>query len=149
MRAKLPNRRESISVRMEFPLGWLISDRDLPPDNVAVAQVYFGLDAQHCVKEVFCLPLKSGIDLQTIMHHTCIGLSVGLQHGATMAELARAMGAWTRRPQSIPEMIVRQGAEIDAQLGAAALFAELGARRAATAIAVFARTLARERMAAE
>lgn len=106
MREKLPPRRQGVTVPMAYTLasGYQI-------DFV----VTYNFNAEHKVKECFCLPFKTGTDLQNLLHHACIVTSMVLQHGSTMSSLARTMGEDepARSPQSILGLIVRAGVELD------------------------------------
>ncbi len=108
MREKLKPRRAGLTLEMIFKRH----------DGSEIKFfVTFGFDEYRRVKECFCLPAKSGTDLQSLIHHACIGISVGLQHGATMAEYARALGEDDPviAPQSIIGLIVRAGVKLDAE----------------------------------
>jgi hypothetical protein len=105
MRVTLPSRRPGVSLDLEFSAR---------PGHVVELATHYGFDETHTVREVFCLPLKTGTDLQTMVHQACIVISMALQHGATMDELARVLGEdGEEKPRSIIGHIVRVGATLD------------------------------------
>jgi len=107
MREKLPNTRPALSVDLKHKIG----------GNDHGFSATFGFNEKGHVRECFCLAFKSGTDLQTLLHHACVAISVGLQHGSTMAEFLKAMGEedLEKPPRSILGLIVRAGANIEAQ----------------------------------
>jgi hypothetical protein len=52
----------------------------------------FGREAPLKVREVFCGSPKVGSDMQAFINDSCIAISLLLQHGMTMSELASAFG---------------------------------------------------------
>jgi hypothetical protein len=55
-------------------------------------QVTFGLDQLGHVKEVFGRASKTGTDLQGLISDGCIAVSLLLQHGMSIEEVAVALG---------------------------------------------------------
>ena len=108
-RDRLPDRRQGVT-------EILIHRRDQPGEVEFSAT--FNWEEGGKVREVFCLAFKEGTDLQCLLHHVCISLSLGLQHGATMADYAHALGEEDREtpPTSILGLLVRAGVVIDEQL---------------------------------
>lgn len=107
MREMLRNKRHAITVDIEHPING-------QPFKFAVS---FGFDEKGCCREAFCLAFKSGTDLQALLHDSLIAISLGLQHGASMAELARILGEDEPKPaQSIISAIVRTGARLDREI---------------------------------
>lgn len=82
--------------------------------------VRFGFDESGSIKEVFCNSLKSGTDLNGLINDACIAISLLLQHGMGMAQLAEAFGenraeGQEHGPPSSPlGAIVKAGAGIEA-----------------------------------
>lgn len=111
-RTPLSNRRGAISQRMTFaPAG----------AEPVVFEATYGLDRNGIIREVFCKPFRVGVDMQLILRQASIGFSVALQHGATMTELAHAMGEDDPQasPRSILGLMVRAGAVLDDDLAEA------------------------------
>lgn len=107
-REPLPPRREGVTMDLAFAMA---------DGNETRLAVTYGFNAARRVREVFCLPLKSGTDLQSLLHQACMAISLGLQHGATMAELRHTLGEEhdALAPRSIVGLIVREGAALDAE----------------------------------
>lgn len=104
MREMLAPRRDNVSMTMTVKMG----------ENPVDFAVTFGFDAGRRVREVFCLPFKTGTDMQALLHQAMIAISLGLQHGVTMPELARILGEDDPAPpRSIIGAIVRAGALLD------------------------------------
>jgi len=84
-------------------------------------EVHFGFDETGFVKEVFCLPERTGTDIQGMVHDACIAISIGLQHGMAIGELAsklgelRPEGAKRGPPSSIFGAIAIMGAALEAR----------------------------------
>jgi hypothetical protein len=80
--------------------------------------VTYGVDCHARVREVFCKTLRTGVELQAILHQACMAISLGLQHGATMEEFAHTLGEDEpdKAARSLIGAIVRMGAFIDREL---------------------------------
>lgn len=82
--------------------------------------VRFGFDQNNRIKECFCNSLKSGTDLNGLINDSCIAISLLLQHGMSMADLAEAFGenraeGQSNGPPSSPlGAVARAGAKIEA-----------------------------------
>lgn len=116
MRDKLPPRRQGVTEMLTY--------RKDEPGEVGFAVTFnwedvFEGEKNTNLREVFCLAFKEGADMRTLLHHACIIASVGLQHGATMADFAHAMGEDdpAKKPGSILALIMRAGAVIDERRG--------------------------------
>lgn len=109
-RERLPDRRQGVNENLIY--------RKDQPDQVKFAATLNWREEDR-IKEVFCLVAKAGSTLQSLLHHACIIASVGLQHGATMADFAHAMGEDDPEaaPNSILALIVRAGVVIDTERG--------------------------------
>lgn len=109
-RDRLPDRRQGVTEKLTY--------RKDQPAEIELSAT-FNWEDRGRVKEAFCLAFKEGTDLRTLLHHACIIASVGLQHGASMADFAKAMGEDNpeRPPGSILALIMRAGVTIDAQRG--------------------------------
>lgn len=105
-RARLSNRRQGVTETLTYRKG--------EPGEIAF-DATFNWDAGGPVKEAFCLAFKEGTDIRTLLHHACIIMSIALQHGATMADLAKGLGEDdpASKPGSILALIVRAGVAID------------------------------------
>lgn len=54
--------------------------------------VGYGFDSDGCVREVFADARKTGSDTQATLSDACIMLSLLLQHGMSIADIAAALG---------------------------------------------------------
>lgn len=106
MREKLSPRRLALTERLTF--------RPALPGEVKF-DVTFGYEPGGPVKECFCLAFKIGADRQDEMHQACIAISVALQSGQSMSDLARIMGEDdpALAPHSMIGLIVRAGVMLD------------------------------------
>jgi hypothetical protein len=106
MREKLSPRRLALTERLTFRSGL--------PGEVKF-DVTFGYEPGGPVKECFCLAFKIGADRQDEMHQACIAISVALQSGQSMSDLARIMGEDDPAlpPHSMIGLIVRAGVMLD------------------------------------
>lgn len=115
-RTMLPARRPNVTMTMRFALNAGSRDALTGSGQEIELAATFGFDDNARVREVFCLPLKSGTDLQAMLHDTMMCISVGLQHGVDMAELARVLGEDDAKPpRSVIGAIIRTGAFLDAE----------------------------------
>jgi hypothetical protein len=106
-REMLNPRRQNITMSLCFPFGGTETE----------FAVTYGFDKYGRAKEAFCMPFKTGTDLQALLHHAFIAISVGLQHGVSMAELARVLGEdEAGPPRSIIGAVVRTGAFLEADM---------------------------------
>jgi hypothetical protein len=108
MREKLPARRDTLTLPLRFTSG---------DGNVIALYVSFGLDDQRRVREAFCKAFKVGSDQQALVHDALIVMSVALQCGQSMSDLARVLGAdhLDKPPRSFISLIARVGARLDAE----------------------------------
>lgn len=87
-----------------------------------IYEACFGLDAKDVVREVFCNVAKTGTDLQALINDACVNMSISLQFGARIGDLAHALGELRdevdpeNRPASILGAIAVAGAELEAEL---------------------------------
>lgn len=106
MREKLPPRRLGITERLTFRPG---------AAGEVTFDVTFGYETGGPVRECFCMPFRVGTDLQDLLHQGCIFISVALQSGQSMADLARIAGE--DNPSSSAHshlgLIVRAGVVLD------------------------------------
>lgn len=107
MRVALPNRRRQVT--------------DVVTHDNRDYLVTFGLGTDGLIRESFCTTAaKTGTDMQAFINDACIAVSLLLQHGMTMAELAAAFGENRNEgeksgpPSSVLGAIARAGAAIDA-----------------------------------
>lgn len=63
--------------------------------NDSIYRVGFGTDRSGHVREVFCSDGKSGSDRQALLHDGCILLSLALQYGASIKDIAHSMSELT------------------------------------------------------
>jgi hypothetical protein len=82
MRDKLPDRRLSVNMKIDFETG---SGAHIP------LQVTFGFDEAGHVREVFCADFKSGSDNHAVVMDSCVLLSRLLQHGTDPDQLAASL----------------------------------------------------------
>jgi hypothetical protein len=106
MREKLSPRRLALTERLIF--------RPATAGEFAF-NVTFGYEPGGPVREVFCQTLKVGTDLRDLLHQGCILISVALQSGQSMSDLAHIMGEddAATLPQSMFGLIVRAGVMLD------------------------------------
>lgn len=81
-RRTLPDRREGISLSITFRHVW----------GERTYSVTYGVTECGRIREVFCWPERSGSDMDALLSDACIGFSHALQHGASVTQLAMAMG---------------------------------------------------------
>lgn len=104
MREMLPPHRAAETIEMTVKLG----------NNDIHFAATFGFNERGEVKELFCLAFKTGTDLQTLLHQSCMVISLALQHGASTAELARILGEDDQSPpRSIIGAMIRTGVMLD------------------------------------
>ena len=112
-RERLPDRRRGERTEVEFVDA---------QGNTRRYQVGFGFDRANIIREVFCEAAKSGSDLQDMIHDGCIAMSVALQFGARIGELAKSFSerreeTETSGPPASPfGAIARAGAALEAEL---------------------------------
>lgn len=128
-RTRLPDRRRA----RRFPVTW--------KDAIGVERLFdvgFGLDAENVVREVFCIPLnaqtgealKTGSDLKALVDDACIALSLALQLGARITDLAKAFGenrqegAPVGPPASPLGAIARAGVQFEADIATGSIALE-------------------------
>lgn len=106
MRLALPNRRRQVTEIVQH------AGRDYI--------VSFGIAPDGKVREAFCTTAaKSGTDTQAFINDSCVAISLLLQHGMTMADLAQAFGENRNEgeasgpPASPLGAVARAGAAID------------------------------------
>jgi hypothetical protein len=106
MREKLSPRRVGITERLTFRPG--------VPGEVTF-DVTFGYELGGPVKEAFTLAFKLGSDYQDLMHQACMLLSIALQSGQSMADIARVMGEDNpgNPAHSMIGLVVRAGVVLD------------------------------------
>lgn len=115
-RIRLPGKRDHIVCTVPF--------KDAR-GNKHEYRVGFGPDATDAIREVFCSDGKSGSDRQSMLHDGCILMSVALQHGARISDIAHSMSELTEedqtgvRPASPFGAIAAVGAELEVELGGA------------------------------
>jgi hypothetical protein len=111
MREKLSPRRLGITERLTFRPGTL--------DEITFDATY-GFEPGGPVKECFTLAFKVGSGIQDMMHQACTGLSIALQSGQSMSDLARIMGEDHPEfpPHSPVGLVVRAGVMLDDYLTA-------------------------------
>ena len=80
-RKRLPNRRINRTIEINWPVG---SDR--------YYTLSVGFDEDGTVRELFADWQKAGSDLESIIDDACVGYSLALQFGASIASLARSLG---------------------------------------------------------
>lgn len=108
-RIAIPNRRRQVTEIVTH----------ITPSGESPYTVTFGVHAGR-VLEVFCSSPKSGSDSQATVNDACIAISLLLQHGMTMEQLAAAFGENRNEgeksgpPSSVLGAIARAGAAIDA-----------------------------------
>lgn len=104
-RRRLPQRRIGTTIDLEYVL---------PNGNKVAFSATFNRGDDGNIAEAFCQAFQEGSELRHLLHHNCIIASVALQHGATMASLAHAMGEdHPKAPGSFMGAIVRAGAALD------------------------------------
>lgn len=115
-RQRLPNRRQGYAQNLIFRAG---EPGEIHLDATFDWEETGGWRNKGRIREVFCLAFKEGTDLQSLLHHGCIMISVALQYGATMGDIAHAMGEsdLAKKPRSIFGLIVRAGARLDVEHG--------------------------------
>jgi hypothetical protein len=91
LRTRLPNKRDHIVCTVPF--------KDAR-GNKHEYRVGFGPDSTGTIWEVFCSDGKSGSDRQSMIHDGCILMSLALQHGASIADIAHSMSELTEEDQS-------------------------------------------------
>lgn len=108
-RTPLRNRRDAVTQRLTF------THTDL---STTIFDATYGVDRNGVVREVFCKPFKVGVDMNAILRQASMIISVALQHGATMAEIAHVTGEedLATAPRSVVGLMVRAGAVIDGDL---------------------------------
>lgn len=112
-RFRLPDRRPAVRESISY------TDSQ---GNTRRAEASFGIDLAGRIREVFCLAHKDGTEIQGIVHDACIALSMALQRGAWIGELAasfgelRAEGEARGEPASVIGALARRGAELEAEL---------------------------------
>ena len=84
-RLRLPNRRQQWSETFVWPAA---------PDRGRAYALGVGFTPDGAVREVFLTSPKNkgGSDLEGLLNHACILASLLLQHGASLAEVARTLG---------------------------------------------------------
>lgn len=112
-RERLPDRRQQIVADVKFTDARLVEH---------VYRVGFGLGPDNTIREVFCSDGKSGSDRQSLMHDGCILMSLALQHGMSITDLAHSMSELSeedssgRRPASPFGAIAHAGEALEAEL---------------------------------
>lgn len=111
-RERLDDRREGIRESITFEFSGKVK---------RTFDVTFNRDAQGVVREVFCAGAHTQSDLQGLVEDSCIALSLALQYGARIADIAKSFGelrdevASNGPPASPLGAIARRGAEIEAE----------------------------------
>jgi len=85
MRRRLPDRRRSISLDLEY---------DGTQYNIGL-----GYDAAGRIHEIFARGPKTGSTMEGLLDDICITLSLGLQHGVDPVALPKSMGRLGREGQ--------------------------------------------------
>lgn len=68
------------------------------------------------LRELFARPFRTGADLEDLLDKFCIGISMGLQHGISIHEFARVMGAGAaKEDRDIFSALIAAGVEAEAQ----------------------------------
>lgn len=110
-RIPLPNKRLSIGIDVWY--GEAGKEQSYA--------VHFGFDPDGFVKEAFCKPFKSGTDMQGLVNDACILISLSLQHGMSITQIAGALGelrsegAVTGPPASVLGAIARAGVKLETE----------------------------------
>jgi hypothetical protein len=113
VRKPLPERRECVT------------DRIRHGDHAY--SVTFGFDSDLNIKECFCNSPKEGSDAQAFISDSCIAMSLLMQHGMSISDLAetfgenRAEGADEGPPSSPLGAIARAGAAIEKEFRSASI----------------------------
>jgi hypothetical protein len=89
-RQRLPNRRESLNV--DFAVG----------EQVYTASV--GLDPEGTIREVFLGGAKEGSHMAMVLDDAAVVISVALQHGVPVAEMAKSVAHVRERPPTPKEL---------------------------------------------
>lgn len=112
MREKLPHRRLHLTEPLTF--------YPLSGDNPVQFDVSFGFEPGGPVRECFSLDFKVGSDRQGEVHIACIIISVALQCGQSMSDMARIIGEsdLAVAPQTMLGLIIRAGVTRDDHLAA-------------------------------
>jgi hypothetical protein len=107
MREKLSHRRLHLTESLTF--------YPLSGDNPVRFDVSFGFEPGGPVRECFSLDFKVGSDRQGEVHIACIIISVALQCGQSMSDLARIIGESDPgvAPQTMLGLIIRAGVTLD------------------------------------
>lgn len=107
MREKLSHRRLHLTEPLTF--------YPLSGDNPVRFDVSFGFEPGGPVRECFSLDFKVGSDRQGEVHIACIIISVALQCGQSMSDLARIVGESDPGvpPQTMLGLIIRAGVQLD------------------------------------
>jgi hypothetical protein len=105
MRAKLPARRETVTMLLRFPQA-----------NGSTVTFYasYGFDHEGRPSEVFCKAFKVGSEQQLLIHQVCMLASLALQSGRTFVDIAHTLGEDDEHPpRSILGAILRTGAHLE------------------------------------
>jgi hypothetical protein len=111
-RKRLDPRREGIRESITFEFSGKVK---------RTFDVTFNRDGEGVVREVFCAGAHTQSDLQGLVEDSCIALSIALQYGARIADIAKSFGelrdegATNGPPASPLGTIARRGAEIEAE----------------------------------
>lgn len=123
MREKLSPRR--LALRLTFRPG---------TDDQVMVDVSYGFEAGGPIKELFCYPFKVGSVRRCDVRASFMAVSVALQAGQSLADLARVLGEddAERAPQSLLGLAVREGVKLDDELTAKWALVSAGVPRAST-----------------
>lgn len=83
MRTPLPNKRKTITETVTHTTA---SGGDF------AFPVTFGFDEAGAIREFFCTPSKTGTDIQALINDGALAMSILLQHGVSISELADTLG---------------------------------------------------------
>lgn len=108
-RERLPDRRRQISTEIAWGEGALSQTWTLS----------VGLDDERNVKEIFVTSILGGSDMEALVDDACVAISLLLQHGMDIAEVAKHLGREGVNPDapaaSILGVAVARAAELQTE----------------------------------
>lgn len=110
MRTPLNDRRQNITTEVKWTTPSSIDQKLI---------VTYGLDRGGKVREAFCAGYRADTDLCALTNDACIMMSLLLQHGVSITEVAAACGQNTAEgetdgpPASLLGAIAREGVNIE------------------------------------
>ena len=110
-----PQLRDGIRADIEFLMG----------DRLLEGSMQINFFPEGRAAEVFCRPFHTGAHIEDALDRFCVLVSVALQHGVRLQDLAKTMGddipppvapGGRRVPENVFSAIIRMAAQLEAEL---------------------------------